>query len=313
MGGRWTVGLMVVVVVCSGWFPVEAAGGADGPVVVVDPDSGPCGRWITMRGSGFPPGYSVGIESAYNSGGDHFLGGGTVENFTVPADGRWEVSHLPCSSATLRLREDPSGTPILIRVSYRPDPMSGADTSIPVPFRIEGKTLPGLPNTGGGGAVGRGAVHVGALATPVVTLSPAQGPCVGPLVLTLRGSGLPAGIVPGYSFGIRGQSLLGWGNLPVVASDGTLTARIELPSCEVIPVLPGAVIVVEVWDRSPRDSARVSLGSATYTVTDPQHPGLPNTGGGGAAKPHSAILVAALGGSLLVGGALLFGRRRRGV
>ena len=132
--------------------PASMGAAAPDPTVTLIPDHGPCGKAITVKGANFPPGYSVLISGPllHLAPARADKGGGSIERLVVPPSGAFEVTHLPCSSATRDLPPDPTGTLFDIPVEYRATETSNVQVIL-ASFRVEGATLPGLPNTGAGG------------------------------------------------------------------------------------------------------------------------------------------------------------------
>lgn len=280
MAARYLLRLGAGFLVVVGWVLMNAtSAGAEVPEFRLVPDRGPCiggPQLVRVQSANFTPGTGVVIMMT-----GPYQGGRTTTvqaDMLVRPDGTLPDSIYVggCEPGT------PDGT-LFVFDAYvelaRPlGPQNPGEVKLATAnFTIDSTAapLPGLPNTGQGGMA------------PTLVLTPTQGPCASPLTITLRGAGFPAGIVPSYSIGIRGQGTITWGDLPTVTANGTFSVQLELHWCEAVPVLPGAVLVISAWDGPFRDHNSMILASATYTVTDSALPSMPDTGGGGMQSLHT--------------------------
>ncbi len=152
--------------------PVVAVpmGAAAAPTLTLIPARGPCAatdRAILARGAGFPPGSQVYFtiirerDQAITADRPIFPGR------PVGADGTFaERLLLACDD------NEPSGS--TFRISAQQDPRTGQGAGAGAVFTVD-PTLPGLPNTGGGGAVGQRPAPVGplTLGAPLLALGAA--------------------------------------------------------------------------------------------------------------------------------------------
>ena len=146
------------------------------PAITITPDRGRCGQAATIRGEGFPPGNQVTLRGPRDAVSGHRSSAYQEVSTVVAADGTWTIVttlFCPSGDSTWVLVDSlsytclPSFLPCietLFEVSSLPLPPSpGVGYAKGLRVRITSARLPGVPNTGGGGAVAPTPVPAGPL------------------------------------------------------------------------------------------------------------------------------------------------------
>ncbi len=148
--------------------PVVAVpiGAAAAPTLTLIPARGPCtatDRAILARGADFPPGSRVSFTIIRERDQAISVDRPAFASTPVGADGTFAKQlPLPCDD------NEPAGS--TIRIEAQQDPRTGQGAGAGAVFTVD-PTLPGLPNTGGGGAVGQRPAPVGPLALGALLLT----------------------------------------------------------------------------------------------------------------------------------------------
>jgi len=160
----WLGGCLGALALLAALWPF--AGAAATPTLTLIPARGPCtatDRAILARGAGFPPGSQVYFtiirerDQAITADRPIFPGR------PVGADGTFaERLLLDCGDVA------PAGA--TVRITAPQDPRTGQGAGAGAVFTVA-PTLPGLPNTGGGGAVGQRLATAGPLALGALLLA----------------------------------------------------------------------------------------------------------------------------------------------
>ena len=119
------------------------------PALVLDLASGPCATRVSAQGSGFTPGVTIHFLLTRDRDGIVTAGNSTGGGEPARSDGTY-TSIFPLYGCG---PDEPVGSTFTITMfEYRPDrtPSRGAEASATFTVTAPG-TLPGLPNTGGGG------------------------------------------------------------------------------------------------------------------------------------------------------------------
>ena len=135
MSGNWrgAVGLHLLVALVAA-TPLGAARISPDPTLTLEPDRGPCGKFITARGSGFPPGSTVFLSVRRDR--DGYVTFMNKFGTAVGNDGQFTASAVstPCDA-------EPDGSRFTVRAGAATATYTVSTTA----------PLPGLPNTGQGG------------------------------------------------------------------------------------------------------------------------------------------------------------------
>jgi len=144
----WLGGCLGALALMAALWPL--AGAAATPTLTLIPARGPCtatDRAILARGADFPPGSRVSFTIIRERDQTVRVDRPAFASTPVGADGTFAKQiPLPCDD------NEPTGS--TIRIEALQDPVTGGTASAGAVFTVD-PTLPGLPNTGGGGMAGR--------------------------------------------------------------------------------------------------------------------------------------------------------------